>query len=78
MQQIHSCLVGVSAIPKSEAAKLAGHTLRFSDDPDNYVVILDVFHQLHCLVRTVCLAFLLGRYLISATSPELIKEIPLP
>ena len=35
----------------SEAAQLANRTVPITDDPGHYVVTLEVFHQLHCLVR---------------------------
>jgi hypothetical protein len=41
-------LVGVSAIPKSEATKLSNKTIP-RPGSDDYLVELDVFHQLHCL-----------------------------
>lgn len=50
-------LVGISAIPKSEAAKLQGPTEPFINQPDHYIVMLDVFHQLHCLVRAAWTSF---------------------
>lgn len=34
----------------SDAVQLANRTVPLPGDPDHYVVILDVFHQLHCLV----------------------------
>ena len=43
--------VGMSKIPKSEAAKLAYKSLPIPGDPENYAVALSVFHDLHCLVR---------------------------
>jgi hypothetical protein len=48
--------VGVSKIPKSEAVKLLNQTAVMPNGPDEgdknrgYIVELDVFHQLHCLV----------------------------
>jgi hypothetical protein len=44
-------LVGVSRIPKQEAAKLPNKTSPIPGDPGFYIVELDVFHELHCLVR---------------------------
>jgi len=46
-------LVGVSRITKEEASHLTNHTTRLPGDEDHYVVQLDVFHQLHCLVRQI-------------------------
>lgn len=43
-------LDGISAIPKSEAANLDGPTMPFASDPDKHIVVMDVFHLLHCLV----------------------------
>ncbi|KAF9530399.1 hypothetical protein CPB83DRAFT_810742 [Crepidotus variabilis] len=40
---------GISRIPKSSAARLVNKTVPIPDDPDHYVVMLKVFHQLHCL-----------------------------
>jgi hypothetical protein len=42
--------VFVTRISKKQAAKLRSPTLRIPTDPDNFVMGLDVFHQLHCLV----------------------------
>ncbi|KAF2101282.1 hypothetical protein NA57DRAFT_22054, partial [Rhizodiscina lignyota] len=40
---------GVSRISTSEAAQLPNRTTSIPTMPDQYVVELDVFHQLHCL-----------------------------
>ncbi|KAJ7206264.1 hypothetical protein GGX14DRAFT_397076 [Mycena pura] len=40
---------GVSAIPKSQAALLPNKTYPLSYNTSEYVVQLEVFHQLHCL-----------------------------
>ncbi|KZP06292.1 hypothetical protein FIBSPDRAFT_842279 [Athelia psychrophila] len=40
---------GVSKIPKSDAAKMLNRTVAIPGDEENYVIALDVFHQLHCL-----------------------------
>ncbi|KAL4928133.1 oxidase ustYa family protein [Aspergillus undulatus] len=40
---------GIIKIPKSDAAQLVNHTLPLSSEPGQYVVEIDVFHQLHCL-----------------------------
>jgi hypothetical protein len=42
--------VGISRIPKSSAAQLVNKTVPIPGDPGYYVVSLNVFHQLHCLV----------------------------
>lgn len=42
--------VGLSKIPKSSAAYLVSKTLPLPGDPDNYIIGLQVFHSLHCLV----------------------------
>lgn len=34
----------------SDAAQLANRTVPIGNDPGNYAVTLDVFHELHCLV----------------------------
>ncbi|KAJ7641268.1 hypothetical protein FB45DRAFT_899814 [Roridomyces roridus] len=39
----------LSRIPKSEAVKLTNKTWPILDEPGNYIIALDVFHQLHCL-----------------------------
>ncbi|KAF2501409.1 hypothetical protein BU16DRAFT_451673 [Lophium mytilinum] len=41
-----STITRISAI---EAAKLVNKTVRIPDDPENYLVSIDVFHQMHCL-----------------------------
>jgi hypothetical protein len=43
-------IVGISRIAMSDAARLSNKTVPIPDDPGQYVVSLDVFHQLHCLV----------------------------
>ncbi|PLN76268.1 hypothetical protein BDW42DRAFT_179149 [Aspergillus taichungensis] len=40
---------GVIEVPRSEAAKLVNTTMPVPEDPTQYVVELDVFHELHCL-----------------------------
>ncbi|KIM85848.1 hypothetical protein PILCRDRAFT_347779 [Piloderma croceum F 1598] len=40
---------GVSRIPKSQAALMVNRTIAIPGDEGNYVVILNVFHDLHCL-----------------------------
>ncbi|KAL4960883.1 oxidase ustYa family protein [Aspergillus stella-maris] len=40
---------GIIKIPQSDAAQLVNHTMPHPSDPGQYVVELDVFHQLHCL-----------------------------
>ena len=46
---------GISQIPKEDAAKLEGPSVPFIKDPDNYIIEMDVFHQLHCLVSCTLL-----------------------
>ncbi|KAJ7732828.1 hypothetical protein B0H16DRAFT_1580446 [Mycena metata] len=41
--------LGMSAIPKSQAARLPNRTEPFSAGSDTYLVSLTVFHNLHCL-----------------------------
>jgi hypothetical protein len=43
--------VGVTAINREQAKLLPNWTSPVFGQPDAYVVQLDVFHQLHCLVR---------------------------
>ncbi|KAF2261377.1 hypothetical protein CC78DRAFT_356142 [Lojkania enalia] len=40
---------GISRVPKSDATKLVNWTVPIPGDQDHYIVMLDVFHQLHCL-----------------------------
>ena len=40
-----------SRIHRDEAAQLTNLTVPIPDDEDHYIIGLDVFHQLHCLVR---------------------------
>jgi tRNA uridine 5-carbamoylmethylation protein Kti12 len=49
--------VTTSRISAEEAAKLRNETVRIPDDPENYIISIDVFHQLHCLVRDYVLTF---------------------
>ncbi|KAF1953089.1 hypothetical protein CC80DRAFT_570938, partial [Byssothecium circinans] len=53
---------GVTRIPMSEAAQLANRTTPIPGEPGQYVVILEVFQQLHCLNDTT-------------TSPDDIPEL---
>ncbi|KAJ7256023.1 hypothetical protein C8J57DRAFT_1075190 [Mycena rebaudengoi] len=46
---------GISRIPKHEAERLPNKT---SPDPGFYIAGLNVFHELHCLVRPRCLSAL--------------------
>lgn len=49
---INDKTVGISLIGREDAAKLPNKTVIFPHDPERrYIVELDVFHQLHCLVR---------------------------
>ncbi|VTT64839.1 unnamed protein product [Fusarium fujikuroi] len=41
---------GISRIPRDSAAKLMNKTLPIPGEPGQYVIELNVFHQLHCLV----------------------------
>lgn len=43
-------LVGLSKIPLESAAQLVNRTVPIPGDPGQYIVSLDVFHELHCLV----------------------------
>ncbi|SCO22123.1 uncharacterized protein FFE2_15161 [Fusarium fujikuroi] len=40
---------GISRIPRDSAAKLMNKTLPIPGEPGQYVIELNVFHQLHCL-----------------------------
>ncbi|KAF5981295.1 hypothetical protein FBULB1_4861 [Fusarium bulbicola] len=40
---------GVSRIPRDSAAKLMNKTILIPGEPGQYVIELNVFHQLHCL-----------------------------
>ena len=42
--------VGVSRIPKSQAVLMVNRTIAIPGDEGNHVLILNVFHLLHCLV----------------------------
>ena len=50
LDDIRNILVGISRIPKSQAEMLPNATEAIPGDEEHYVVELDVFHQLHCLV----------------------------
>ncbi|KAM4066825.1 tat pathway signal sequence [Hirsutella rhossiliensis] len=41
--------IGISQIPADSAARLPNATTPIASDPTQYMVELDVFHQLHCL-----------------------------
>ena len=42
--------VGISRIPIEDAAQLVNRTVPIPGDPGQYIIALDVFHELHCLV----------------------------
>ena len=42
--------IGVIKIPKEDAEKLPNQTLPIPGEEDGYIVGLEVYHQLHCLV----------------------------
>lgn len=44
-------LDGIVTVPKEQAAQMPYKTRPISGQPDHYVTQIDVFHQLHCLVR---------------------------
>lgn len=44
-------LVAMIKIPIESAAKLADRTVPIPGDPGQYIISLDVFHELHCLVN---------------------------
>ena len=46
---MHISKDGVSAINSAEAAKLPNRTSAIPSSPNQFVVELDVFHQIHCL-----------------------------
>lgn len=46
---------GIIEVPRSEAAKLVNTTMPVPEDPTQYVVELDFFHELHCLLRAFAL-----------------------
>ena len=43
---------GISSISKDQARRLVNYTTEIPNHDGEYIVQLDVFHQLHCLVRT--------------------------
>jgi hypothetical protein len=47
----NSPIGGIMKIPKSEASLLPNKTYPIHYEPGYYIAGLDVFHQLHCLVR---------------------------
>jgi len=47
------CTDTILRIPKEQAALLPNRTEPITGDPDGYYIAqVDVFHQLHCLVRS--------------------------
>jgi hypothetical protein len=55
--------VGISKVPISEAVKLLNQTAVMPNDPNEgdkergYIIELDIFHQLHCLVGFLALVY---------------------
>lgn len=54
----HSFLAGLVRLTSEQAGKLSAPTAKSRQDPTSYVGILEVFHQLHCLVCCAVLATL--------------------
>lgn len=48
----HIIGIGVIKIPKSDAERLPNKTLPIPGEDDGYITGLEVYHQLHCLVRS--------------------------
>lgn len=49
-------IVGLTRISMDEASKLVNRTVPIPEEPENYMVTLNVFHHLHCLVSQAILA----------------------
>jgi hypothetical protein len=49
LSELTRTIVGVSAVNPEAASKLPNKTMTLPNQPDRYVIQLDVFHQLHCL-----------------------------
>lgn len=47
--------VGLTRISMDEASKLVNRTVPIPEEPGNYMVTLNVFHHLHCLVSQATL-----------------------
>ena len=45
------CSDAVSVIPGTQASRMANSSILYPGLGDKYIVSLDVFHILHCLVR---------------------------
>ena len=45
--------VGISRIPRSQAARLPNRTEDIPGDEGNFIIELDVFHEIHCLVHGI-------------------------
>lgn len=43
--------VGVSEISKDQAIKMVNTSVPIPGNEENYIIELDIWHQLHCLVR---------------------------
>lgn len=48
---VEQCIDTIMKIPRSEAVLLPNKTYPIKNEPGYYLAGLDVFHQLHCLVR---------------------------
>lgn len=42
--------VGVIKVPKADAERLPNQTLAIPGEDDGYIVGIEVYHQLHCMV----------------------------
>ncbi|KAG6814715.1 hypothetical protein H0H93_012479, partial [Arthromyces matolae] len=44
---------GISRIGETQASRLVNYTIQIPHEPSGYLVGIDVFHQLHCLVSVL-------------------------
>lgn len=67
----------LSAIPEEQAAHLSNETMRVpGPGHPRYLVGLDVFHQLHCLVSTILFYFMLVLTLFGNTGLPSQSSVP--
>jgi hypothetical protein len=65
--------VGISRITKDQARLLPNKTSAIPGDEDGYIVGLEVFHQLHCLVRNWLHTSSIDRSLMMVALPNYVE-----
>ncbi|KAK7061756.1 hypothetical protein R3P38DRAFT_3490815, partial [Favolaschia claudopus] len=60
----------VLRLPRSEAMKFPNRTSPIAGDPGYYMAELEVYHQLHCLVKWICVFYVPQNQIRQALHPD--------